>query len=68
MAAMKTTMSRHELRGHRKRLGLSLAQAGAQVHVTARTWARYESGERHIPEAIIHLFCALNKLVYKVKK
>jgi transcriptional regulator with XRE-family HTH domain len=60
----KATMNRKDLRAHRKRLGLSLAKVGAQVHVSPRTWARYESGERHIPEAIIHLFCALNRIRY----
>jgi transcriptional regulator with XRE-family HTH domain len=58
-------MDREELRAHRKRLGLSLAQAAAQVHVSPRTWARYESAERHIPEAIVHLFCTLNGIQYR---
>ena len=57
-------MDRHRLKAHRKRLGLSLAQAAAQVHVAPRTWARWESGERHVPEAAVHLFCALNRIPY----
>jgi transcriptional regulator with XRE-family HTH domain len=64
---MKTSMSRQELRAHRKRLGLSLAEVGAQMHVSARTWARYESGERHVPETIVHLFCSLNRIPYPPK-
>jgi DNA-binding transcriptional regulator YiaG len=58
-------MDRHELKAHRKRLGLSLAQAAAQVHVSARTWAHWEKGDRHIPEAVVHLFCVLNKIRYQ---
>jgi len=58
-------MDRHKLRAHRKRLGLSLSQVAAQVHVSPRTWARYESGERHIPVAIIHLFCLVNRIKWR---
>lgn len=58
-------MSRTELKRQRKRLGLSLADAAGQVHVNARTWARWEAGERHIPEAIVHLFCLLNRIPKK---
>jgi len=58
-------MDRFELKAHRKRLGLSLAQASGQVHVTPRTWARWEAGDRHIPEAIVHLFCTLNGIKYE---
>ena len=61
---MKPTMTRRDLRALRKKLGLSLSQVAAQVHVAPRTWARYESGERHAPEAIIHLFCLANGVAY----
>jgi DNA-binding transcriptional regulator YiaG len=57
-------MNRHELKAHRKRLGLSLAQAATQVHVSPRTWARWESGDRHVPEAVVHLFCVINRIKY----
>lgn len=60
-------MSRKELRAHRKRLGLSVAKAAAQVHVSPRTWARWESGERHVPETAVHLFSALNGIPYPVR-
>ena len=52
------------LRALRKELGLSVTEAAAQVHVSSRTWGRWEAGTRHIPEAIIHLFCTLNSLPY----
>lgn len=58
-------MTRQELKGHRKRLGLSLSEAAAQVHVSPRTWARWEAGDRHLPEPIVHLFCVLNRIPYK---
>jgi transcriptional regulator with XRE-family HTH domain len=48
----------------RKKLGLSLAQAAAKVHITPRTWARYEAGDRAIPESVVHLFCLQNKIKY----
>jgi len=57
-------MSRQELRAHRKRLGLSVAKAAAQVHVSPRTWSRWESGERHVPETAIHLWSTLNGIPY----
>lgn len=61
-------MGRAKLKAHRRKLGLSLAQAAAQVHVAPRTWARWESGERHVPDSVVHLFCLLNKLPFKPEK
>lgn len=58
-------MNREQLKAHRVRLGLSLMKAAAQVHVAPRTWARWESGERHIPEAAVHLFCLANGIKYE---
>lgn len=29
------------------------------VHVTPRTWQRYASGEKLMPESAVHLFCLL---------
>lgn len=58
-------MTKKELKAHRKRLGLSLSKAASQVHVSVRTWARYESGERKVPEAIAHLFCLLNGIEWE---
>ena len=57
-------MTPEELKHLRKNMGLSLAVAASQVHVTSRTWARYESGDRSIPEGVIHLFFIQNKLKY----
>lgn len=49
----------------RKKLGLSLSQAAARVHVTPRTWARYEAGDRKIPEGVVHLFCIESGIEYE---
>ena len=60
-------MTPAKLKKTRKSLGLSLAQVSTQVRITARSWARYEAGERPIPEGVIHLFCLLNDLDYPPK-
>jgi len=36
--------------------GLSVTQAARSVHVSDRTWQRYESGNQDIPGAIVELF------------
>ncbi len=65
---MDSDITPKQIRALRKRLGLSLSKVASQVHVSSRTWARYEAGERHIPEAILHLFCSLNGVAYPVRK
>ena len=55
-------MQGNELKALRKTLGLSLAQASRQVEVSARTWARWESGSQKIPEGAIKLFKILNSV------
>jgi len=57
-------MKPEQLKQLRLSAGLSVSQAAAQVHVTDRSWRRYEKGDRAIPEAIVHLFCVVNKLEY----
>lgn len=57
-------MKGNRLKSYRKALGLSLAEASAQVHVTSRTWCRWEKGERKIPESVSELFCRKNKIKY----
>lgn len=61
------TMTPEKLKETRTGLDLSLAQAANQVHITPRSWARYESGDRPIPEGVIHLFCLINELEYPPK-
>jgi len=56
-----------QLKKLRKKLGYSLATASSLVHVTPRTWARYESGDSPISETVIHLFAVLNGLEYPIK-
>ena len=58
----KATISGAELKVLRYQLGLSLAQASRQVEVSARTWARWESGVQDIPEGAMKLFKLLNKV------
>lgn len=57
-------MEGSKLKALRKKLGLSLSQAAARVHVTPRTWARYEAGDRKIPEGVVHLFCVQSGVKY----
>jgi DNA-binding transcriptional regulator YiaG len=51
-----------ELKSLRKKLRLSLADAARQVEVNARTWARWESGERRIPRGAMKLFLMVNRV------
>lgn len=55
-------MTGAELKALRKSLGLSLAKAARQVEVSARSWARWESGLQNIPEGAVKLFKILNKV------
>lgn len=55
-------MGGSELKALRKRLGLSLSQAARQVEVSARTWARWESGVQRVPDGAVKLFLILNKV------
>jgi len=57
-------MKPSELKKLRNRLGKSIGEAATQVHITPRSWLRYESGERRIPEGVVHLFCVQNKIKY----
>ena len=57
-------MTPEQMKELRKRLGLSISQAAKCVHVTDRSWLRYESGDRKIPDAIVHLFHVQNGLKY----
>jgi DNA-binding transcriptional regulator YiaG len=52
-------MTGAELKKLRYSLGLSLAQASRQVEVSARSWARWEAGQR-IPEGALKLFRLLH--------
>lgn len=61
-------MTPRRLRSARKKLGLSVARAAAQVHVTPRSWIRYESGETPVPDTVAHLFCMLNGLPFRAPK
>ena len=58
-------MNPEQIKKMRNQAGLSVNEAARQVHIAARTWARYESGDRSIPDAIVHLFCLLNKIELK---
>jgi len=49
----------------REKAGLSIAQAARCVQIADRSWQRYESGERKIPEGIVELFCLKNGLKYR---
>ena len=53
-----------KLKELRKEIGLSVADAALQVHITPRSWSRYESGERKTPKGVIELFCIKNNIKY----
>ena len=55
-------MTGSELKQLRKKLGLSLAQAAAQVEVSVRTWARWEVSEEGAPPGAVKLFLIVNGL------
>lgn len=57
-------MKPNHLHKLRIKIGLSVYEAAESVHVTTRSWYRYEDGTRQIPEAIVHLFCSLNNIKY----
>ena len=49
-------MTHDELKSKRKAHGLSISKAARLVHVSDRTWLRYESGKQAIPEGVVELF------------
>ena len=57
-------MKPEQLKQLRLSVDLSVTQAANQVHIADRSWRRYESGERPIPDGIVHLFCLINKIDY----
>lgn len=57
-------MTPSEIKALRKQAGLSVTEAARCVHVTDRTWQRYEQGTRHIPEAVVELFCRKYEISY----
>lgn len=48
------------LRSVREACDLSKEQAAEQIHVSPRSWYRYEAGEREISKTHLHLFLLLN--------
>ena len=50
-------MTHEHLKQLRKGAGLSQSKAADLVHVSQRSWARYESGDRHVPRGVLELFC-----------
>ncbi|HAB91953.1 MAG TPA: transcriptional regulator [Pseudomonas sp.] len=50
-------MTAIKLKALRNKHGLSQSAASALVHVTQRSWARYESGDRAAPVGMLELFC-----------
>ena len=49
-------MDSEKLKELRKQHGLSQTEAAALVHVSQRTWARYESGAKSVPPCVVELF------------
>jgi putative transcriptional regulator len=49
-------MDPEKLKALRKQHGLSQTEAAALVHVSQRTWARYEAGHKPVPPSVAELF------------
>jgi putative transcriptional regulator len=49
-------MDPEKLKALRKQHGLSQTEAAALVHVSQRTWARYEAGHKPVPPCVLELF------------
>jgi len=60
-------MNGAELKSLRKSLGISLNEAARQCEVSARTWARWETGDK-VPEGVAKLFRILNGLEKVLKQ
>lgn len=54
-------MTGAELKALRVQFDLSIAKAARQVEVNARTWSRWESGSRAVPDSIVKLFKLINE-------
>jgi len=52
----QTEMDPEKLKALRKQHGLSQTEAAALVHVSQRTWARYEAGHKPVPPCVLELF------------
>ena len=57
-------MTPQEVKELRLRAGASVHEAARCVQIADRSWQRYESGERKIPEGIVELFCIKNGIKY----
>lgn len=49
----------------RRKAGLTRAAAARLVHVEPRTWARWEDGQRRVPDMAVHLFALLTGQKFK---
>jgi transcriptional regulator with XRE-family HTH domain len=49
-------MEPEKLKELRKQSKLTQTQAASLVHVSQRTWARYEAGQKPIPPCVVELF------------
>lgn len=49
-------MTAKELKQLRQKYNLTILDAARLVHVSARTWSRYETKDYQMPEAIKELF------------
>ena len=48
----------------RLRTKLSPQKSAELVHISKRSWSRYEKGDRDVPEGIVHLFCLMTQITY----
>lgn len=55
-----TPVGTKPLKTLRNSLGLSQSKAARQVEVSTRSWARWEAGQKPVPEGAVKLFKLLN--------
>ena len=60
-------MTPGNLKKLRLRANLSPQQSANIVHISKRSWERYEAGDRDVPEGIVHLFCLMTQMEYPPK-
>ena len=51
-----------QLKSLRMEAGRSISESARDVHISDRSWQRYESGDRAIPDGVVELFCIKNGL------
>lgn len=65
---MKEKSKSERLRAFRLAASTTQKEAALVCHTSEKTWIAWESGNKDVPEAIIHLFCLISGQKYDGKK